>query len=296
MNLSPRSIVFGASVTAVVAAVAAGLIILGSPAQERERRIDDRRVADLHGIAAATDLYWSRHSRLPASLDDLTAEPGLRIYTRDPATSEFYGYQALDSARYEVCATFDRESGTAPGEPTIDSSDRSGELPGLPWPGPSRQDPGRRSSRCTAQASEPVGTPRRTAVLPDAGSSAHVGPQALHLWRERWRPFSLRSMNDATEGRTRTEATQTAGLAERMHFVVADGGDGDDRHVERVGPVPALDQFVADRTHHDEKHEVGGHNGHLGAPEDHARNIRPGAPSVHTRRRRICPARYGQDR
>ena len=62
MNLSPRSIVFGASVAAVVAAVAAGLIILGSPAQERERRIDDRRVADLHGIAAATNLYWSRHS------------------------------------------------------------------------------------------------------------------------------------------------------------------------------------------------------------------------------------------
>ena len=49
----------------------------------------------------------------------VTAEPGLRINTRDPANSEFYGYQALDSARYEVCATFDRESGTAPGETTI---------------------------------------------------------------------------------------------------------------------------------------------------------------------------------
>ena len=118
MNLSPRPILFGASVTAIVAAVAAGLIILGSPAQERERRIDDRRVADLHGIAAATDHYWTRHSRLPASLDDLTAEPGLRINTRDPASSEIYGYQVLDSARYEVCATFDRESGTAPREQT----------------------------------------------------------------------------------------------------------------------------------------------------------------------------------
>ena len=116
MKLSPRSILFGASVTAVVAGVAAGLIILGSPAQERERRIDDRRVADLHGIVAATDLYWTRHSRLPASLDDLTAEPGLGINTRDPASSETYGYQALDTARYEVCATFDTESGTAPGE------------------------------------------------------------------------------------------------------------------------------------------------------------------------------------
>ena len=118
MNLSRRSIALGASGTTVVAAVAFGLVLLGPPAQERERRIDDRRVAHLHGIGAATNLYWSRHSRLPASLDDLTAAPGLKINTRDPTSSEIYGYQALDSLRYEVCATFDRESRAVPGEPT----------------------------------------------------------------------------------------------------------------------------------------------------------------------------------
>ena len=118
MNPPARSIVFGASVAAVVASVVAGLILLGSPAEERERRIDERRVADLHGIAAATDLYWSRHARLPTSLDDLTTEPGLRINTRDPVSSEIYGYRALDSVRYEICATFDRESGAVRGERT----------------------------------------------------------------------------------------------------------------------------------------------------------------------------------
>ncbi len=116
MNLSPRSMALAAAGTAVVAAVAFGLVLLGSPAQERARRIDDRRVADLHGIAAASNLYWSRHSRLPASLDDLTAAPGLRINTRDPVSSESYGYEALDSSRYEVCATFDRESLAGSGE------------------------------------------------------------------------------------------------------------------------------------------------------------------------------------
>ena len=118
MRLSPRFIALGAAGTAVVAAVAFGLVLLGSPAQERERRIDARRVADLHGIAAATDLHWSRHSRLPASLDDLAAAPGLRINTRDPVSSETYGYEALDSLRYEVCATFDGESPAGSGEPT----------------------------------------------------------------------------------------------------------------------------------------------------------------------------------
>ena len=118
MNLSQRSIVLGAAGTAVVAAVAVGLVLLGPPSQERERRIDDRRVADLNGIAAAANLYWTRHGRLPASLDELAAEPGPTISTSDPTSSEMYGYRALDDGRYEVCATFAADSGA----PTRSSS------------------------------------------------------------------------------------------------------------------------------------------------------------------------------
>lgn len=110
MKLSTGSVLLGAAAVVVVAAVVAGLFVLGSPSDERARRIDDRRVADLQGIRAATDLYWTRHSRLPASLDDLTAEPGVTIRTSDPTTSEIYRYQPLDSLRYEVCASFEQES------------------------------------------------------------------------------------------------------------------------------------------------------------------------------------------
>ena len=48
---------------------------------------------------------------MPASLDELTAEPGVRITTRDPVSAEAYGYQPLDSIHYEVCAGFEGESG-----------------------------------------------------------------------------------------------------------------------------------------------------------------------------------------
>ncbi len=119
MKTSPGSVLFGASVATVIVAVVAGLFILGSPMDERARRVDDRRVADLHGIVAATDLYWTRHSRLPASLDDLTAEPGVSISTGDPVSSEIYGYQPLDSAHYEVCASFERESAETSGDPAM---------------------------------------------------------------------------------------------------------------------------------------------------------------------------------
>ena len=134
MNLSPRSIVLGASGTAVVAAVVVGVVLLGNPAQERERRIDDRRAADLHAIAAATDLYWARHGRLPASLDDLAAEPGLRISTRDPTSSEMYGYRVLDDGGYEVCATFAEESGGPTGStPILERTCQGCHAPGSPF-------------------------------------------------------------------------------------------------------------------------------------------------------------------
>lgn len=120
MKRSPGSLFRGAAVVAVLAAAVGGLLVLGSPAEERARRVDRRRVADLQGIKAATDLYWTRHARLPASLDDLTSEPGVRVGARDPASGEPYAFQPLDSARYEVCASFDRESGEIRRDPDRD--------------------------------------------------------------------------------------------------------------------------------------------------------------------------------
>lgn len=110
MKLSTGTVLLGTAVVVVILAVGAGLYTLGSPQEERVRRLDHRRVQDLQGIQAATDLYWTRHAEVPGSLDELTAEPGVRINTLDPASAERYGYQALDSVRYEVCASFEGES------------------------------------------------------------------------------------------------------------------------------------------------------------------------------------------
>ena len=117
MKLSPGSVLLGASVTTVITAVVTGLFVLGSPREERARRVDARRVVHLQAIAAATDLYWTRHSRLPASLDELNTEPGVSINTSDPAGSVLYGFQPLDSIHYEVCASFERESEETSSDP-----------------------------------------------------------------------------------------------------------------------------------------------------------------------------------
>ena len=102
---------------AVTAAVVAGIYVLGSPLDERARRLDERRVEDLSGISQAIDVYWTRQSSLPASLDRLRPETGANVTVADPVTGAPYEYMVLDARRYRLCAKFDTDSATTDGEP-----------------------------------------------------------------------------------------------------------------------------------------------------------------------------------
>jgi hypothetical protein len=94
-----------AVVIAVMAgAVVAGIFVLGSPATQRERRLDQRRVEDLGDIANTIELYYLQHKRLPQALD--ADGPEYRRVPRDPATTQPYEYRVIDAERYEVCAVF----------------------------------------------------------------------------------------------------------------------------------------------------------------------------------------------
>jgi hypothetical protein len=95
---------------AVIGAVAGGLSLLGPPSEERARRFDERRLEDLQGIERSTDLYLTRHGRLAASLDELSAEAGVNISAREPDTARSYEYRVVDPKTYELCATFQRDS------------------------------------------------------------------------------------------------------------------------------------------------------------------------------------------
>jgi hypothetical protein len=114
MTTVARSRVLGALVTVVaIAAVAIGIVLLGSPADERARRLDQRRVQDLSGIARAVNLHWTRHASLPPSLEQLQQAPGADIRSTDPTTGDAYEYRPLDGTTYELCARFEHESARA---------------------------------------------------------------------------------------------------------------------------------------------------------------------------------------
>ena len=98
----------------VGAAVAAGLVMMGSPTEARNRRLDARRVGDLAQIARGVDVFWSRRAVLPASLEELAVELGSNPPLEDPESGQAYDYRPLDANRYELCAVFATDSAGEP--------------------------------------------------------------------------------------------------------------------------------------------------------------------------------------
>lgn len=93
---------------AVLVVLVAGLVLGGSPARERRRQLDARRLEDLQNISGAIETYAARHEGLPAGLEGVIGQPDAGwIRFQDPVSGERYAYRALDSLRYELCATFD---------------------------------------------------------------------------------------------------------------------------------------------------------------------------------------------
>jgi hypothetical protein len=91
-------------------AVIAGLIVSGSPAEQRVRRLDDDRVRDLRGIADAVNAFAKARGRLPDSLDELSGGPTATVRTRDAATGEPYAFRQTGPMAFELCARFEREA------------------------------------------------------------------------------------------------------------------------------------------------------------------------------------------
>jgi len=113
-----RKVIVVIAVLVVLGALGGGFYLIGPPAEERARRLDDRRESDLQRLRLAADMYWTRNRRLPATLDELAKEAGTNIFSRDPETGAPYEYTVkvvegrarLSNDTYELCAGFRRAS------------------------------------------------------------------------------------------------------------------------------------------------------------------------------------------
>jgi hypothetical protein len=114
----PRRFGVGASLVGVLL-VAGGLFWAGTPAGERVRQFDARRVDDLrliYGEAMRLSFGpgWNnpavplvQTAPLPASLDDIArGAVGVRPRIADPESGQRYEYRVISPTRFELCAVF----------------------------------------------------------------------------------------------------------------------------------------------------------------------------------------------
>jgi hypothetical protein len=97
-------------VIVVALVVIRGIMIIGSPSEERTRRMDSRRINDLQGVSRSIGVYHTRHQQVPASLEELAREPGFANVARDPVTDRPYAYRMFNANSYQLCGTFGRET------------------------------------------------------------------------------------------------------------------------------------------------------------------------------------------
>ena len=97
----------------VVASVAWGFVVVGSPDARRVERLDGRRIEDLRQIVREMqDLVHDKDGRrlkrpLFDSLEALHKAARRRnLHIVDPQSGVNYGFRIIDPQHYELCATF----------------------------------------------------------------------------------------------------------------------------------------------------------------------------------------------
>jgi len=108
VRVTVRGVVAGAAIVLVAAAIGVGVYLVGPPAEQRLRRLDDRRVEDLGQLREQVRTFADREKRLPGSLQEIAFLPDASA--RDPVTNQPYGYRVTGHDTFELCADFDRPS------------------------------------------------------------------------------------------------------------------------------------------------------------------------------------------
>lgn len=90
----------------VLGSIILGFFVVGTPAEQRRRRMDDQRVNDLQMIQGQIIDYWNRKDTLPAKLTDLQDNISGFIVPTDPETKQQYEYVIREPLKFEICANF----------------------------------------------------------------------------------------------------------------------------------------------------------------------------------------------
>ena len=82
------------------------LLLIGSPADQRRARLDERRTNDLSTIQNQVVYCWTNKGMLPKSLKDLNDPINGYTSPLDPETGAEYQYSVVSQYTFKLCADF----------------------------------------------------------------------------------------------------------------------------------------------------------------------------------------------
>lgn len=94
----------------VLGSLICGFVLVGSPSEQRDIRLDRERISDLQSIQWEVVNYWQDKEELPQALTDLEDSIAWFEVPHDPETGEEYTYRITGERAFELCAVFARET------------------------------------------------------------------------------------------------------------------------------------------------------------------------------------------
>ncbi len=94
----------------VTAAVVTSFFLVGSPADRRLQRLDEKRVNDLSSVQNEIINYWRQKNKLPENLSQLSNDLNYFTVPKDIENNKDYTYEVLGQNQFKLCADFSTES------------------------------------------------------------------------------------------------------------------------------------------------------------------------------------------
>ncbi len=111
--LQPRlRIIAWATIAVVALSIIGSFLVIGSPLNARNAKLDDNRISDLQNIQWQIVEFWQKKEKLPATLDELNDPISGYVTPKDPANEAAYEYKTTGPRSFELCATFSSKTKT----------------------------------------------------------------------------------------------------------------------------------------------------------------------------------------
>lgn len=103
----------------VLASIVGGFFIVGTPSEQRERRLDEQRISNLQVLQSQIVNFWMQKEKIPQDLTELEDSISGFVVPKDPESGLSYEYIILSPLSFGLCATFKtsgQNTGSLPGE------------------------------------------------------------------------------------------------------------------------------------------------------------------------------------